>query len=108
VLDVLIGQQLSAVTFVQDYVQLDFDGKRLTANVWPIVRIDEGARSVNDVGYRDQLCSFIMQKVIAVFESDAAISIEFGRGQISIDLTDHLTIEHLILEDTATNAWSWW
>jgi len=29
-LQMLIGEQLSAVTFVQDYVQLHFDGPRLT------------------------------------------------------------------------------
>ena len=29
-LQMLIGEQLSAVTFVQDYLQLHFDGPRLT------------------------------------------------------------------------------
>jgi hypothetical protein len=38
-LQVIVGAQLSAVTFVQDYVQLHFDGPRLTAFSHPVVRL---------------------------------------------------------------------
>jgi len=34
-LDRLIGEQLSAVQFIQDYLQLHFDGQGLTCYIWP-------------------------------------------------------------------------
>src|SRR5580692_5452288 len=37
----IIGEQLSSVEFVQDYVQLRFDGPTLTAFVWPELRQGE-------------------------------------------------------------------
>jgi hypothetical protein len=33
----IIGRQLSSVTFVQDYMQFDFDGARLTTYTLPTV-----------------------------------------------------------------------
>lgn len=36
-LQCLIGEQLSAVVFVQDYVQLQFDGYQLTTYTTPLV-----------------------------------------------------------------------
>lgn len=62
----LIGQQLSSVIFVQDYLQLDFDGDRMTMYVWPTLRTQDGHRSFGEVEYRNELCSFIAKKVSAV------------------------------------------
>jgi len=36
----LIGEQLSSVEFVQDYLQLHFDGRTITAYVWPKVFVN--------------------------------------------------------------------
>ncbi len=40
-LQMLIGEQLSAVTFVQDYLQLHFDGPRLTVFSHTVVRLGD-------------------------------------------------------------------
>ena len=40
-LSVLIGHQLSSVEFVQDYLQLRFDGPCLTAVTHPRVRVGQ-------------------------------------------------------------------
>jgi hypothetical protein len=33
----LVGKELASVIFVRDYVELDFDGPRLSMFVWPVV-----------------------------------------------------------------------
>jgi hypothetical protein len=40
-LEEILDSQLSAVTFVMDYVQFEFDGPRLTAVTWPTVLLGD-------------------------------------------------------------------
>jgi hypothetical protein len=105
VLAKLLHQQLSAVTFVQDYVQLSFDGLRLTLNVWPIIN---ASRSFGDSGYRDELCSLIGRTVVQVREEPGAIDIVFDEGCLRIDLQSESSIERVIFENTVTAEWAWW
>ena len=54
VLKRLVGEQLSAVTFVMDYLHLDFDGQNINLYVWPTIEIEgEARRSAGASGYRD-------------------------------------------------------
>lgn len=57
------GAQLSAVTFVRDYVQLHFDGPMLTALTWPTVIVGNTVWSFSSSGYRDALCAQIAKSV---------------------------------------------
>jgi hypothetical protein len=60
----LIGEQLSSVEFVQDYLQLRFDGPCL--NVYSGVhRVTSNLSSLvwGQPGYRDALCGLISRKV---------------------------------------------
>jgi hypothetical protein len=59
----LIGHQLSSVIFVQDYLQLDFDGNRMTLYVWPTLHMAYGCRRFGEVEYRNALCSFIAKRI---------------------------------------------
>jgi hypothetical protein len=108
VLDQLIGQQLSAITFVQDYVQVSFDAFRVTLNVWPIVNHEYGQVRFGQQGYRDALCSFIGHQLSRVAEGEAAIELFLGAGSIAIDLLAESGVERVIFEDTATGLWAWW
>jgi hypothetical protein len=58
-LDDLVGRVLSAVVFVQDYLQLQFDGSVLTLLVWPVVSTGATERAYDSPGYRDLLCARI-------------------------------------------------
>jgi hypothetical protein len=58
-LDDLVGRVLSAVVFVQDYLQLQFDGSVLTLLVWPVVSAGATERAFDSPGYRDLLCERI-------------------------------------------------
>jgi hypothetical protein len=85
-LQMLIGEQLSAVTFVQDYLQLHFDGPRLTVFSHPVIRFGDRTFYGGKPGFRDALCNNITKKVTEVrvaygeiisirFADDATINI---------------------------------
>ncbi|MBK7808451.1 MAG: hypothetical protein IPJ51_19490 [Saprospiraceae bacterium] len=50
--DKLINEQLSSVEFVQDYLQLHFDGRTITSYIWPIINIKNENLIFGDVVYR--------------------------------------------------------
>ena len=82
-LDALAGQELSTVAFVQDYLQLEFNGPTLTMFVWPDVFRDEGSYAFGEPGYRDFLCNEIGQAVSeATLEPGEAIEVQFEDGVI--------------------------
>ena len=86
----IVGEQLSAVTFVQDYVQLQFDGPILNAlTVVTVATPRERARSGDDQ-FRNLLCSCITKRVshVEVREREA-LSIHLADGfSISVSLRD--------------------
>ena len=87
-LEALVGSHLSAVVFVQNYVQLQFDGPGLTALTPPRVRVMNQSFEWGKQGYRDALCDRIGKLVrhgSTIPEQE--ISIEFEDGSsISISL----------------------
>jgi hypothetical protein len=62
----VVGDELSAVCFVRDYVELHFDGPvlRLLGDV--TVKNDSETKSPSDDGFRDWLCRNIGRRVAAV------------------------------------------
>lgn len=82
-LDALVGEQLGSVVFVMDYLQLDFSAAQFSAYVWPSVTIGGVTAQYGDTGYRDALCAFITQEVIAVEASNTAgLVLRFELGEI--------------------------
>ena len=82
----LRGEQLSAVTFVQDYLQLWFDGPGI--NVMNPLTVSSGQTSVTSwqPGFRDALCAQIAKIITSVeirdgeafvirFEDDSHVSV---------------------------------
>jgi hypothetical protein len=63
-LQMLIGEQLSAVTFVQDYLQLQFDGPRLTVFSHPVVMLGDKTFHWGKPGFRDALCTISPRKLL--------------------------------------------
>jgi hypothetical protein len=110
-LDVLVGEQLSAVTFVQDYLQLEFDGHRLTMNLWPSVRTDDGALAFGDPNYRNALCSSIGCTTTSASASDTHVEISFApNGHLDCDLTERVDIEgdRVIFNRADGKYWNSW
>lgn len=108
--DIVIGEKLSSVTFVMDYLQLDFDGNRFTLNLWPTLNVANSNYEFNDAGYRDKLCQLITEivKKIVLVEDDSLL-IEFETGNsifISLDPNNPEIVTPEIVYFIATdNSW---
>jgi hypothetical protein len=81
------SEPLSSVIFVMDYIQLDFNGLRLTLYVWPkITTAGKPPLSEGDSGYRDALCEFIAHEVTEVSESSTdGLVLIFDNGTIQVN-----------------------
>ena len=86
----LIGEILSAVIFVEDYVQLIFNGSILTAYVWPVIHTQGKSFTFESATYKDNLCNLIGKHVTeAIGHNDEMIRIVFESGEaIVISLLD--------------------
>lgn len=77
----LIGQPISAVAFVQDYVELHFDGRILRALANPVATVGGASFKFPDAGSRDALCALIGRKVINVVVAEGGrIELKFDGG----------------------------
>jgi hypothetical protein len=59
----IIGEELTAVEFVQEYLQLRFDGPLLTLYAWPHILLSEYSIAFGEPEYRNALCAQIGEKV---------------------------------------------
>lgn len=89
-LDQLRGEQLSAVTFVQDYLQHWFDGPGINVTNPLTVRMGSSSVTSGEPGFRDALCEQIAKVVASVEVRDGdALVIAFEDGsQLSVSLRD--------------------
>ena len=112
VLKRLENARLSAVVFVQDYVQLQFDGPCLTAYVWPTVRDSANTFSQQTPGYRDALCDLIGNVVAeASEEANERLIIQFASGatvEVSLKQSDREGPEAAMLQDPSGKRWNVW
>lgn len=110
-LDVLRGEQLSSVQFVQDYVQLHFDGLSLISVTHPKVKVGGIWFKWGDPGYRDMLCELIGrivrmafvregEEICVLFDDQACIS-------ISLHPEDYRAAEAAILTNGPEETWLW-
>jgi hypothetical protein len=110
-LSVLIGHQLSSVEFVQDSLQLRFDGPCLTAVTHPSVRVGQLWLEWGQSGYRDQLCDRIGKIVIkAVIGEGQEVCLEFDDGAcitISLSPNDYRAAETVIFDNGDQGCWVW-
>jgi hypothetical protein len=77
----VVGEYLSSVTFVMDYLQLDFSGHGFTMNTWPTITIENRTLGHADGGYKDALCSLIGETATEVDEYwDTGLRLRFKNG----------------------------
>ncbi len=95
----ILNEQLSSVEFVQDYVQLRFDGNVLTCYKWPKVVINSKSYEYSTEGYRDALCKIISDKILDIsivdeshleiqFENDHRIVLNLKRNESNNDFPE--------------------
>jgi len=77
------GEELTAVEFVLDYVQLRFNGPMLTLYGWPHLLLADFSVAFGEPEYRNGLCAQIGEKVTtASLEEGDALTIEFESGTV--------------------------
>jgi hypothetical protein len=77
------GEELKAVEFVEDYLQLRFGEPLLKLYGWPHVLLPDFSVAFGEPEYRNALCAQIGETVAtAVLEEDAALTIELGNGVV--------------------------
>ncbi|HKU54247.1 MAG TPA: hypothetical protein VJP60_02705 [Rhizomicrobium sp.] len=79
-IQVVVGDQLSSVTFVMDYWQLAFDGH--VFSVFTRLSVTRGATTVQsgENGFRDLLCEQITQIVNRIDFVDGILAVTFADG----------------------------
>lgn len=79
----LHGEELVAVEFVQEYLQLRFDGPLLTLYGWPYVLLHEYSIAFGEPEYRNALCSLIGEKVEeATLEEGDSLTLRFENDTV--------------------------
>ncbi len=77
------GEELKAVEFVEDFLQLRFGDPLITLRDWPYVLLTDFSVGFGEPEYRNALCAQIGETVAkAVLEEDDALTIEFGNGVV--------------------------
>lgn len=86
----IIGQPMSAVSFVHDYVELHFDGKILRALTRPSVASDRDQLAFPEPGSRDALCELIGKRVVnVILRETECIEVRFGsNASVRVPLSD--------------------
>jgi hypothetical protein len=85
-LNTLVGAQLSSVIFVQDYLQLDFDGSKMTCYNFPKIKLGETIYHFGETEYRNKLCSFIAYEIDKIYSSNVDVTLEFQIGAIVFEM----------------------
>lgn len=79
----IIGEELVAVEFVEDYLQLRFAAPLFTLYAWPHVLFPDFSLAYGEPEYRNALCAQIGEKVAtASLEEGDALTIEFENGTV--------------------------
>ena len=77
----LLGEPVSAVSFVMDYVEFHFNGQVIRALSSPILETRSGRFQFPGAGSRDALCSLIEDTVTEVQASeDSSLILSFSSG----------------------------
>jgi hypothetical protein len=79
----IIGEELVAVEFVQDHLQLRFDTPLLTLYAWPHILLSEYSIAFGEPEYRNALCALIGEKVEeATLEEGDSLTLKFENDTV--------------------------
>lgn len=110
-LERIVGEFMSSVEFVMDYVQLGFNGSTLTSFVCPQVHDHGQIFRETEPGYRDTLCSLIGM-VVADTETreyeELKITFNDGRSiSVSLRAENAAGPEFAYFTSVSGRSWSW-
>ena len=107
----IVGEYMSSVTFVMDYVQLMFCGPSFNLYVHPSVRIGGQKFEFGEPGYRDALCSLIGKTVESadVF-LDTGLEVLFSDGDalaVQLRVPAEYDTPEVATYSTGKTGWIW-
>ncbi len=110
IFDELRGEQLSAVTFVQDFLQLWFDGPGINITNPLTVVSSSGNVTTGQPGFRDALCAQIAKIVdtVEIRPSDALV-VRFADASlfsVSLKPEDYSSAEAFYAHGFANHQWT--
>lgn len=82
--DLLIGEELTSVEFMQNSLALHFGDKTMFLNAWPLIADSEGISiGYGEPGYRDAVC-FVLGLEIekATYTEGVELTMEFDGGAV--------------------------
>ena len=110
-LETIVGESLTSVEFVMDYVVLGFNESRLTTFVVPHVQNLDRTFSQTDSGYRDALCALIGVVVTSTeVREEEVLRITFTDGcaiAVSLRSVDAVGQEHAFFSSRSGLWWTW-
>jgi hypothetical protein len=74
------NREVSAVVFVMDYLQIQFDAAVMTFHVFPRISVDGDKYEKNDKCYRNKLCELIGRRLIRSVGDDNVTELDFESG----------------------------
>lgn len=114
-LDGLVGETITTVAFVWDYLRIEFQyggsGPFFDFYVLPVVMREGNEYRSGDQGYRDALCAFIGGPIDGVFESpEQGIGLRSGASHLRVDaatpgLPEPTEIAVLDYRDGSLSVW---
>jgi hypothetical protein len=76
----IVGEQLTAVMFVMDYLKFQFNDPVLTVLTSVLVRIGDGTYQLGDLPWRDSLCDRMTRTVSELLLTVDQLQIRFDDG----------------------------
>ena len=80
VLSRIVGERLTGVCFVMDYLQLQFEDNTLTVLTPHDISVDGRRVQLGDLGYRDTLCDRITKVATGLTLREEELRISFDDG----------------------------
>jgi hypothetical protein len=79
--DRIKGEELTAIQFVMDYIQIFFNHKGFSCYIWPSLNVNNQLFEFGNIDYRNKLCGFIGKTVNEVYLiPEDLLIIEFEKG----------------------------
>ena len=107
----IVGEMMSSIEFVMDYVQLHFNNSTLTSFTYPLVHVDGKNLGQTDAGYRDAICALIGRYVARTeTRPEEALKIVFAEGneiEVSLREADSVGPEFAYFTSSTGSCWVW-
>ena len=107
--DRLVGEELNAIQFVMDYLQVHFNAKGFTFYIWPSLNINNDIYEFGHIDYRNKLCEFIEKVVSDVYILDDILIIEFEKGdriQLNLDPNNPKIVSEIAIFWDEDGSWA--